>query len=202
MTSLDCPFVLKQAFILSCTCDINVDNYSQLKYQWVSAHSFYVDYKHFDAADLVDFRSWISWVIRFSMPVPAEVRVTFAPGIMDLSNIKDPKLASLGAAAGERPRIYMSNRTHKVVVVFPNGEVVEGKSTILAMVCLSFTLTHLLLNVCFILFYVCTYVSNMHACTSNSDSLTHMCQTHGSLAIFGPPYNYNWPARGFKQKYC
>ncbi|KAL8565535.1 hypothetical protein ACOMHN_049511 [Nucella lapillus] len=28
---------------------------------------------------------------------------------------------------GERPRIYMSNKTHKVVVVFPNGDVVEGK---------------------------------------------------------------------------
>ena len=33
-------------------------------------------------------------------------------------------------AKGERPRIYMSSRTHKVVVVFPNGEVVEGKETL------------------------------------------------------------------------
>ena len=29
--------------------------------------------------------------------------------------------------APDRPRIFMSNKTSKVVVVFPNGEVVEGK---------------------------------------------------------------------------
>lgn len=34
-------------------------------------------------------------------------------------------------AKGERPRIYMSSRTHKVVVVFPNGEVVEGKENLI-----------------------------------------------------------------------
>lgn len=27
-----------------------------------------------------------------------------------------------------RPKIYMSSKTHKVVIVFPNGEIVEGKS--------------------------------------------------------------------------
>lgn len=29
--------------------------------------------------------------------------------------------------APDRPRIFMSNKTSKVVVVFPNGEVVEGR---------------------------------------------------------------------------
>lgn len=42
---------------------------------------------------------------------------------MEASKAKEPKLG----AAGDRPRIYMSNKTHKVVVVFPNGEVVEGE---------------------------------------------------------------------------
>lgn len=31
------------------------------------------------------------------------------------------------APAPDRPRIFMSNKSSKVVVVFPNGEVVEGK---------------------------------------------------------------------------
>ena len=64
--------------------------------------------------------------------------ITSRPGYahvtdMDLSKLKDLKSAPAGAqeaAVGDRPRIYMSSKTQRVVVVFPNGEVVEGKRTL------------------------------------------------------------------------
>lgn len=37
--------------------------------------------------------------------------------------------------APDRPRIFMSNKTSKVVVVFPNGEVVEGRHFSLILRC-------------------------------------------------------------------
>lgn len=37
--------------------------------------------------------------------------------------------------AADRPRIFMSNKTSKVVVVFPNGDVVEGRLLYTCFVC-------------------------------------------------------------------
>ena len=45
---------------------------------------------------------------------------------MDWSKIKDLKSAP-PEACGDKPRIYMSSKTSRVVVVFPNGEMVEGE---------------------------------------------------------------------------
>ncbi|KAK3790151.1 hypothetical protein RRG08_005231 [Elysia crispata] len=45
------------------------------------------------------------------------------PAIMDMNKRRDMKAPP--ALAGDRPRIYMSNKTHNVVVVFPNGEIVQ-----------------------------------------------------------------------------
>jgi hypothetical protein len=39
--------------------------------------------------------------------------------------------------APDRPRIFMSNKTSKVVVVFPNGDVVEGRLDYTKVKCLT-----------------------------------------------------------------
>ena len=71
------------------------------------------------------------------MPVAVEVRGLLPPPLppslfasvplsaMDVNKRRD--LRAQASLTGDRPRIYMSNKTHNVVVVFPNGEIVQGK---------------------------------------------------------------------------
>ena len=47
-----------------------------------------------------------------------DIKMAFQTKKVDMKNL---------TPAPDRPRIFMSNKTSKVVVVFPNGEVVEGK---------------------------------------------------------------------------
>lgn len=47
-----------------------------------------------------------------------DIKMAFQTKKVDVKNLMP---------APDRPRIFMSNKTSKVVVVFPNGEVVEGK---------------------------------------------------------------------------
>ncbi|GFO32414.1 hypothetical protein PoB_005891900 [Plakobranchus ocellatus] len=64
------------------------------------------------------------------MPGAAGVRVHTLSQVPSSSSMDINKRKDLQAAlpTGDRPRIYMSNKTHNVVVVFPNGEIVEGKT--------------------------------------------------------------------------
>ena len=47
-----------------------------------------------------------------------DIKMAFQTKKVDMKNL---------TPAPDRPRIFMSNKTSKVVVVFPNGEVVEGE---------------------------------------------------------------------------
>ena len=56
--------------------------------------------------------------IPFYLEIQDSIKMAFQTKKVDMKNL---------TPAPDRPRIFMSNKTSKVVVVFPNGEVVEGE---------------------------------------------------------------------------